>query len=245
MFLINILCLFLYFVFSSVLLFFIYYLTWLPCTTQIRYKNNILDFYLDSIKMLCYDFKHRIPDSFNESGIVVYVGAQGSGKTISMIHDIMLLQHKYKKVKVMDNLGYIHSDFDINVPNDILNINNGVYGVITSLDELGVWFNARNFKNFDNSMLQIIFENRKCRRLLVGTAQKFLLIDKNLRVQCSEIRECHTLGVITFYVRKIPIMDSEGTVSKYQFKGIRCFVQSNDVRDAYDTYHVIKKYDLS
>ena len=215
-FLVNLLCLFLYFVCSSFLLFFIYYLNFLPCTTKIRYGFSFLDFYLDTIKMLAYDYKHRIPDAFCESGIVIYEGPQGSGKTISMIHDIMVLQ-----------------------------LNNGPQGVITSLDELGIWFNARKFKEFDNSMLQVIFENRKCRRLLMGTVQKFLLCDKNLRIQVSEIRRCHTVGPITYYFRLIPVMDSEGSVQRYQFKGFKIFVQSSDLRDAYDTYHVIKKYDLS
>ena len=127
--------------------------------------------------MSAYDLRHRVPGAFKESGIVIYEGSQGSGKTISMIHDVMILQHKYKNVKVMDNLGYEFTNFDIQNPNDILKVNNGVFGVITSLDELGIWFNSRKFKEFDNSMLQVIFENRKCRRLLLGTAQKFLIFN--------------------------------------------------------------------
>lgn len=244
-FFVNFLCLILYFLFWSVLLFVVYYFRIIPNTTSIRFGFNLLDFYLDILKMLSYDIQHRIPDSFNESGIVIYEGPQGSGKTISMIHDVMILQHKYKKVKVMDNLGYEFTDFDIENPNDILKINNDVFGVITSLDELGIWFNARKFKEFDNSMLQVIFENRKCRRLLLGTCQKFLMIDKNLRIQTSSIISCRCLGPVVFNIIKIPIMDSEGTVQRYQFKGIKVFVQSNDLRNAYDTYHVIKKYDLS
>lgn len=244
-FLINGGCFIFYFLFVSFILFFVYYFGFLSCETQIRYKFNIIDFWLDIIKTTALDFKSRIPGSFHESGIIIYEGPQGSGKTISMIHDIMMLQHKYKKVKVMDNLNYVHSDFDISNPSDILQIDNGVFGVITSLDELGIWFNARKFKEFDNSMLQVIFENRKCRRLLLGTCQKFLICDKNLRIQCSEIRSCNTIGCLTYYIRKIPEMDSEGNVKRYRFKGIKFFVQSSDLRNAYDTFHVIKKYDLS
>lgn len=245
MFFLNFLCLLIYFVLSSFFLYFLYYLKILPNITKIRYGFNLLDFYLDTLKMISYDQQHKIPDSFNESGIVIFEGPQGSGKTISMIRTVMILQHKYKKVKVMDNLGYEFTDFDIQNPNDILKINNDVFGVITSLDELGIWFNARKFKEFDNSMLQVIFENRKCRRLLLGTCQKFLMIDKNLRIQTSSIISCRCVGPIVFNIHKIPIMDSEGTVQRYQFKGIKVFVQSNDLRSAYDTYHVIKKYDLS
>ena len=243
--LLNSICLVLYFCAATVFLFFLYFFKLLPYDTQIRYKFNWLDFYLDCIKITVFDLKHRVKGAFKESGIVIYEGPQGSGKTISMIHDIMILQHRYKYVKVMDNLGYEYSNFDIKNPNDILQIDNGVFGVITGLDELGIWFNSRKFKEFDNSMLQVIFENRKCRRLLVGTCQKFLMCDKNLRIQTNEIRSCHTVGPVTFYIRKIPVMDSEGTVQRYQFKGIRFFCQSQDLRNAYDTFHVIKKYDLT
>ena len=95
-------------------------------------------------------------------------------------------------------------------------------------------------------MLQVIFENRKVRRYLVGTSQKFMLIDKNLRIQTSFVNSCFTVGgFLTGYVRKRPVCDSEGNVIRYQFKGIKLFVQSHELRNSYDTFLVIKKFNDS
>lgn len=223
------------------------YLDKFPChKSVVRYKNNLIDFYFDTLFMFVYDFKHTPKDAFRESGIVFYEGPQGSGKTISMIHDVMILQHKYPKVKVIDNLNYQFHDGEMDHPNDIINFDNGVFGVISAVDECAVWFNNRAYKDFgkDSNMLQVIFENRKCRRLLLGTTQKFSLIDKNLRLQCSEVRSCFTVGPITYYIRKVPNVSSEGQIINYRFKGIKFFVHTLDVRKAYDTYHVIKKFKL-
>lgn len=195
--------------------------------------------------MLVYDYKHTPKGAFKESGIIFYEGMQGSGKTISMIHDVMILQHKYPKVKVIDNLNYIHHDGEMDHPNDLIEFQNGVFGVISAIDECAIWFSNRNYKDFgrESNMLQVIFENRKCRRLLLGTTQKFNLVDKNLRIQCNLVRSCHTiLGVFTFYIEKIPVFDSEGNIKRYQFRRIKGFVHTSDLRNAYDTYHVIKKF---
>lgn len=244
-FCLNLSCVFLYFLLWSFVIFLLFYIQKLKHNSVIRYKQNIIDFWFDSLYMLALDIRTTPKGAFKESGIIIYEGPQGSGKTCSMIHDVMVLQHKYPKCKVIDNLNYVHSDREMDHPNDLIDFTNGVFGVISSIDECGIWFNNRNFKDFgkESNMLQVIFENRKCRRLLLGTTQRFNLIDKNLRLQVSEVRSCFTiLGVISFYVRKIPNVDSEGTIINYRFKGIKFFVHTEDLRSSYDTYHVIKKF---
>lgn len=139
-FFINLFCLFCYFFLAGCFMFFLYYFGILKNDTVIRYRFNLLDFILDFIKVLSFDFKHRDPDAFRESGIIIYVGQQGSGKTISMMHDVLMLKHKYKKVKVMGNLAFTGSDQELRSPDDLLLFTNGIHGVITPIDELGVLF---------------------------------------------------------------------------------------------------------
>lgn len=242
MFLINLLCLISYFCLSSFLLFLLYYFGILPNKTCIRYRFNILDFYLDFLKVLSHDIKNRDPDAFHESGIVIYVGQQGSGKTISMMHDVLMLKHKYKKLKVMGNLAFTGSDAELTCPDDLLLFTNGIHGVCTPIDELGVLFSARRFKDFPVEMCQVIFENRKSRRLLLGTVQKIHLMDKNLRCQVSLIKRCFSFGPLTGYVKQVPTFDSEGNIVKTTFRGIHLFIQSEDLRNCYDTYEVIRKF---
>ena len=242
-FLVNSCCVFAYFILSTIFLILLYYFRVLSESTQVRLKFNIIDFWLDFCKLFSYDLHHRVKDSCRERGIIFYEGPQGSGKTISMVRDIYLLQKKYKKVKVIDNFNYKHSDCSLSHPSQLIDFDNGVYGVISAIDECGIWFNNRDYKTFsDSGMLQIIFENRKVRRLLLGSTQKFMLVDKNLRIQTSLVRSCHSVCGITYYIEKIPDFDSEGNVIKYRFHGFKVFVQTTDLRDMYDTYHVIKKF---
>ena len=170
MILINLLCLTFYFFLSTLVLFLLYYFSVLPNETKIRYKFNILDFYLDFIKVFSYDFKHKDPDAFKESGIVIYVGQQGSGKTISMMHDVLMLKHKYSKVKIMGNLAFTGSDAELTKPDDLLLFTNGIYGVITPIDELGVlfYFQLENLKIFLS----------KCAKLFlkIGSLEDYYLV---------------------------------------------------------------------
>ncbi len=182
MILINILCLISYFCLSSLVLFLLYYFGILPSETKIRYKFNILDFYLDFLKVFSYDFKHKDPDAFKESGIVIYVGQQGSGKTISMMHDVLMLKHKYNKVKIMGNLAFTGSDAELTKPDDLLLFTNGIYGVITPIDELGVLF----YFQLENLKIFLL----KCVKLFskIGSLDVFYLVQ--YRKYISWIRIC-------------------------------------------------------
>ena len=243
MFWLNLLCLLFYFCLSLLVFFCLYYFGILPTYVPIRYKQNLLDFILDAIKVYVTDFKSRTPDDFQETGIIIYEGPQGSGKTISMCYDALMIKNRYPKSILIDNLGLKNHDLSFNHPSQLCELNNGKFGICTLIDECGILFNNRDYKHFqDTGMLQIIFENRKVRRCLMGTTQKFMLIDKNLRIQTKEIRSAFTLGSVTGYIRKVPQCDAEGNVVRYKFRGIKVFVQSHELRDAYDTYLVIRKF---
>lgn len=244
MFLLNLFCLLFYLFLSCSLFFILYYFRILPNKVPFRYKTNPLDFVLDLIKMFSSDLQNYDKNNFTESGIIIYEGMQGSGKTISMVHDALLIKDRFPHCFLIDNLGMKGHDDFFNDPSQLCELNNGRFGICTLIDECGILFNNREYKHFnDTGMLQIIFENRKVRRCLMGTTQKFGLVDKNLRLQVSEVRSCGTIGgILTFYVRKQPFVAADGTIEKYRFKGIRFFVQSHELREAYDTFLVIKKF---
>ena len=63
MWFLNLLALFFYFLVASLFLFFVYYFKLIGNDTQIRYKFNILDFYLDFLKVLSYDLQHYDNDA--------------------------------------------------------------------------------------------------------------------------------------------------------------------------------------
>lgn len=249
MFWLNLLCFIGYFVLWFFILFFYFLLTpkgRLPYFVSFRSKTNIIDSIFDFLKMLTNDIKTKDPDYFKPHGIVIYEGRQGSGKTLSMVYDTLRLLDNYPKCKCIGNLGTVYRDRSID---DLVNwkqlvsFNNGIYGVIVQIDELQTWAYSRDFKNADPNILGIVCQNRKNRRIILGTAQKFSLIDKTIRIQVTELRSAFTiLGCISGYIRKEPIMDVDGEVKKYRFRGIRLFVHSTELRDAYDTYKVIEKF---
>ena len=86
----------------------------------------------------------------------------------------------------------------------------------------------------------IVTQNRKNRRVILGTAQNFYMLAKNIRSQTTELRRCTTLfGCLTIVRRFIPILDSDGNVKEFKKRGWYFYVHDEDLRNSYDTYHVI------
>ena len=89
-------------------------------------------------------------------------------------------------------------------------------------------------------MLGVITQNRKNRRIILGTSQNFYLLAKAIRSQCTEIRECTTLaGVMTIVIKREPILKEDGDVKELKFRGMYFFVHSPRLRNSYDTYAVV------
>jgi len=123
----------------------------------------------------------------------------------------------------------------------LIDYKNGIYGVIAVLDETQNWFSSNQSKNFPPEMLQVITQNRKNRRVILGTAQNFYLLAKAIRSQTTEIRRCTTyFGALTLVRRFEPILDSEGNVQEFKKRGFYFYVHDEDLRNSYDTYHVIE-----
>lgn len=56
----------------------------------------------------------------------------------------------------------------------LINYKNGIKGVIVLMDELQNWFSSNDSKNFPPEMLQVITQNRKNRRVILGTVKTFI-----------------------------------------------------------------------
>jgi len=89
-------------------------------------------------------------------------------------------------------------------------------------------------------MLEVATQNRKHNRILCCTAQVFTRVNKGLREQVTLVYNPHTiLGCFTIVVKRKPVFDSEGNVTSMKYKGMYCFVHSDELRNAFDTYKVI------
>ena len=194
---------------------------------------------VDAPRRIVLDKFNQDPEFFRFQGLHVFCGEQGSGKTIALVEFIMRMQKEYPKAKCITNLGYTGEDDVLSEWQQLLTYNNGKKGVIVGIDEIQNWF-ASGKNTLPESMLEVVTQNRKNRRIIVATSQVFTRMAKGLREQCTLIYEPITfLGCITWVRIKKPILDSDGNVVEKKYRGSYFFVHTQELRDAYDTYKVI------
>lgn len=208
---------------------------------QVVKRRNILQkLFIDFPKRFVDDMFERDPDFFPYQGLIIFEGRQGNGKTISAIQCARQMQKEYSRAKCITNLNYRYEDNELNHWSKLIDYKNGIFGVIAVLDETQNWFSSNQSKNFPPEMLQVITQNRKNRRVILGTAQNFYLLAKAIRSQTTEVRRCTTFfGCLTLVRKFEPILDSEGNVQEFKKRGWYFYVHDKDLRESYDTYHVI------
>ncbi len=195
---------------------------------------------IDFPRQFVSDIYSRNPDDFGSQGLIIFTGRQGQGKTISMVHALTRLKQLYPECKVITNFAYLGEDVRLKHWRQLIRFKNGNKGVIVGIDETQNWFSSNQSRNFPPEMLGVITQNRKNRRLILGTAQSFHLLAKSIRTQTTEVRECRTfLGCLTYVRRLEPVLDSDGNVTEYKRLGSYWYVHSSELRNSYDTYKVI------
>lgn len=209
---------------------------------KLKKHGFLRQIFIDAPKQIVEDKFNQDPDFFTHQGLIIFEGRQGYGKSVAMVHEAMQLQEEFPLAKCTSNLAYTQEDMPLKDWRMLINYKNGIKGVIVMMDELQNWFSSNDSKNFPPEMLQVITQNRKNRRVILGTAQNFYLLSKAIRTQTTEVRRCVTLlGCITIVRRFEPILDSQGDVLEWKNKGMYFFVHDKKLRESYDTYKVIER----
>lgn len=204
-------------------------------------RSAFLRIFYDAPRQYVDDIYNRKPDFFQPQGLVIFTGRQGNGKTISMFQYAMQLHDMYPECKILSNTKFEYQNAPLTHWKQLINFKNAHKGVVVCMDELQNWFNSNQSRNFPPEMLSVITQNRKNRRLILGTSQNFYLLAKAIRSQCTEVRECVTLaGVLTIVVKREPIVDNDGDVKEMKYRGMYFFVHSPRLRDSYDTWSVVE-----
>lgn len=207
----------------------------------VKKKSFLKRILVDFPKQFTDDLFEKDPEFFKYQGLVIFEGRQGSGKTMSMVEFILRMQKEYPLAKTTTNFGLVSQNKELKDWRMLIDYKNGKQGVIVGMDELQNWFSSNDSKNFPAEMLGIITQNRKNRRIILGTSQNFYLLAKAIRSQATEVRRCTTLfGCLTIVKRVEPILDSEGNVQEWKNRGMYFFVHNKELRNAYDTYKVIE-----
>ncbi len=226
--------------------FFIYYtikgLRPIPCELrQFKEKFILWRLFVDLPRRIVLDRLTLDPNIFRPFGLWLICGKQGCGKTMLLTYLLRKYRHIYPRLKVKTNYNYVFEDGVIGHWQDLIDSNNGIYGEIDVIDEIHSWFSSLQSKDFPPEMLSEVSQQRKQRKLIIGTAQVFTRCAKPIREQTYLILQPTTLfGCLTLVRELIPVLDDAGNVLKYKFKRIFFFVHDDELRTSYDTYKRIQ-----
>ena len=213
--------------------------TYKPSGQVITKKVGLIRKLLQIPRRYMLDLYERETGYFYPKGIHMFCGEQGSGKTISAVEMMLRLKKQYPMSKMITNFAVVGEDDPLDEWQQMLDYTNGHQGVIVGIDEIQNWFMS-GVNKLPEGMLEVATQNRKHNRILCCTAQVFTRENKGLREQVTLVYNPHTiLGCFTIVVKRKPVFDSEGNVTSMKYKGMYCFVHSDELRNAFDTYKVI------
>lgn len=143
-------------------------------------------------------------DSFPYAGMWIFSGAQGSGKTLLMMHLVKQIVEQYPKVKILSNISIFGVPcIPYTCIDDIEKYANGPDGLIVILDEIHTLFNSLESKGMPLSTMQVWCQNRKNRRLILGTSQRFNRVSKGVREQTTYNYECRKAIASVLYSYRV------------------------------------------
>ncbi len=124
----------------------------------------------------------------------------------------------------------------------LTHVNNDKFGVIYLIDEIHLYFNSLGSLNIPMYVFAEISQQRKQRKLIIGTSQLFMRLAKPFREQCDNIIICRTFfGVLT----KQTAYDGAEIEQDYNGKLIGTknktgwFYQTTELRKIFDTYQKV------
>lgn len=233
-----------------------------------RSKKVYIEGLVDDIKA------RKNPDFFWPTGTQVYVGRQGSGKTISAVYHLRKLDTRYpkaitvtnvnlfyktplkfasetvlkelvKRLRSVDNRCRYYIKFSTMDELELVlkHVNNDRMGVIYLIDEIHTYFNALDSKNIPIFVFTEISQQRKQRKLIIGTSQLFLRMAKPFREQCDNLIMCSTrFGFWTFqtaYDGMTLEQDYDGSLSG-DVRKRGWFFHTRELRESFDTFQKVQ-----
>lgn len=178
------------------------------------------------------------------TGTRVYKGFQGSGKTLTMIHDIFECRKIFPKCQIWSNVRLKNLEYyyitDTKGLKKAIESQNGEDGVLIAIDEAHLFFNKKDGISLD--VLTCISQQRKDRRKIFFTSQIWEELDVSLRKQVKEVVSCKKIS--KFQINNI--IDGESiTFDKKlgtwtgQTKEWQIFKHNKELYQAYDTFQKI------
>ncbi len=202
---------------------------------------------IDGIKAQVWKIKNSIPGELKTTGINIFCGPQGSGKTLSVVHYFKKIIKDYPKAIVVTNI-----EFNFPIENEVkkysgfddFKIENGVYGVIYVLDEIHLILNSLESKGVPLSIIVELSQQRKQRKLILGSSQVYSRMAKPLREQIRNVIVCKNyfgLFQFNYLIDAFNTVEKDGQLKVTKLK-TSFFFHSKEDYLAYDTYKKMDTY---
>lgn len=157
--------------------------------------KNIVDCIANNL-----EFNKQHPNYFKPEGITIFSGSQGEGKTLSAVEFCKNILIDYPRAIFCTNTaikGIYNKTYEFTGLECLENINNGEYGVVYLIDEIQNYLNSLLSRNVPLSTIVNLTQQRKQRKLIVGTSQVYGRMAKPLREQVKNVILCRkVLGFV-------------------------------------------------
>lgn len=199
---------------------------------------------------------------FNYWGLHLFLGKFGGGKSISAVRRTYNVCKSHKGVTVLTNLTLTNFPKDTNIIHleDIMQVLDLPDKSIVLIDEIGSIFNNRDIMKNKESVPKLVFQHllqmRHRRIMLLGTVQRWNLLDKQLRDIADTVTECRSYFHDPFsrYTTCIEFDAQEydkaysNPLLPLRRLGYYAYVQTDEIRSKYDTIQMVEglltgKYD--
>lgn len=210
-------------------------------------SKNILNIF----KVARYNrkFKKEHPNYFYPAGLMVFCGAQGSGKTLSAVQYIRELSFAYPNAILVTNthIKGLHKNtkvIEYSGLQSLTDINNGYNGVIYFIDEIHLEFNSLESKNIPIEVMVEVSQQRKQRKHIIGTSQQFLRMAKPLREQVHDLVICRNFFNCIQYNMLVDgdsIFEDNGHI-KMNVRKKSLWFHTPTLYNSYDTFAKMKRY---
>lgn len=202
------------------------------------------DLNIEGLLELDRELQVKIGNEFRYAGIWLFTGAQGSGKTLLLMHTLRQMMIEFPEAIVVSNISiygvpsYVYKGIE-----DFEKYNNGAKGTIFVIDEIHTLFSSLQSANMPESTLTVWSQNRKNRRVILGTSQRFTRVAKGIREQTTYNYECTKPIINRLYSYRIKEGDQYDDSGKYIGTETKryWYVPKVSVMRMYNTLEVVKK----
>lgn len=188
------------------------------------------------------------PDTLPTSGLICFCGEQGSGKTLSAVNYAYNVCKAYPRCIVCTNIS-LSWDLPNEVvpysgPYDMLKMDNGEFGILFLIDEMHIEFNSLESKGMDVHIFELVSQQRKSCKHIVGTSQVFGRLAKPFREQFKYAVCCDNLFGLIFrqcVYRAYNVATDDDIRTVLRSSAVRFYIPSRVDFERYDTREVVRR----